>query len=419
MLLLPMRDGASGKGRRTLLGALLAVVLALAASAAGGLAAPAPQGGPESAGSQGAAPELLREVYEAGLEHVDLDRLEELYGLVDEELRARLNVDWGRFLRSMGQEGLPGAGEVLQALASLFVRELVVNAHLLARLLALAVLGAALQQLGRGIGSDAVLEAARAVVMLAMILIGLHSFNIVIRMIGGSVQQMTAIAQALLPTLGGLGALSGVGVATAALHPILLGVLTASGQLLQNVVVPGLVLGGSLAVTGQIATDFPLSRLSGLIQHAALVVLGLTLTVLLGVVAVRGALGPVADGVMLRTAKYVAGATVPVVGRMVSEAVEVVAGGGALIRGGLGLAGVVTVVLAGLAPVVKLLAVVFVFRLASALLEPLGDPRVAGALEAMSDTMGLLLSSLAATVVVFMLATSAMVGASTLPWVVR
>lgn len=392
-------------------GVLAVMVVALAAATAAG-AAPAPDAT--------APPDALRAVYEKGLEYIDTHQLDRLYQFVDPELRSRLEVDWGQFFRTMGREGIPSSGRILDALSAIFVRELVLNAHLLARLLALAVLGAALHQLGRGLGGDAVVEVGRAVVILAMVLIALQSFHLVLREIGGSIRQMTAIAQALLPTLAGLGGLAGVASATTvALHPMLLGVLTAAGELLQKVVVPGLVLGASLGVAGHVATDFPLSRLSRFIQHAALGVLGLCLTVLLGVVAVRGAIGPVADSVVLRATKFVAGATVPVVGRMVSEAVEVVAGGGALIRSGLGAAGLMMVMLVSLAPVVKLLAIVFVFRMASALLEPVGDPHVAGALGAIGDTMGLLLAGLAATVVVFLLSISAMVGASTLPWLIR
>ncbi|HEY8424700.1 MAG TPA: stage III sporulation protein AE [Limnochordales bacterium] len=387
------------------------VMLAVAAPANGGQATPPPQADPVG---------LLEAVYEEGLAHVDLQGIDELYEMVDPELRARLEVDWGRFLRTMGREGLPSSERLLEALAAAFARELVLNAHLLARLLALAVLGAVLHQLGRGLGGDAVVEVGRAVVLLSLVLVGLGSFRVVLEAVGGSIRQMTSIAQALLPTLAGLGGLAGMGSATSvALHPILLGVVGLSGDLLQRVVVPGLVLGATLGVAGHVATDFPLFRLSRFVQQVSLVVLGLCLTVLLGVVAVRGAIGPVADSVALRTTKFIAGTTVPVVGKMVSEAVEVVAGGGALIRSGLGAVGLAMTLLVSLAPVLKLLAVLFVFRLASALLEPVGDPALTGALGIIGDTLGLLLAGLAATVVVFLLAITAMVGASTVPWLIR
>lgn len=401
---------------RGLRAVVVAMTVALAAASAAAAAGTVPA---QEANPPPPADHVLQAVYEEGLEYVDTDQLDRLYRGVDPELRSRLEVDWGRFLRTMGREGVPSAGQVLQAVSSVFVRELVLNVHLLARLLALAVLGAALYQLGRGLGGDAVVEVGRAVVVLAMVLVALQSFHVVVREMGSSIRQMTAIAQALLPTLAGLGGLAGMASATAvALHPVLLGVLTAAGELLHKVVVPGLVLGASLGVAGYVAVDFPLSRLSRFIQHAALAVLGLCLTVLLGVVAVRGAIGPVADSVVLRTTKFVAGATVPVVGKMVAEAVEVVAGGGALIRSGLGAAGLMMVILVSLTPVVKLLAMVFVFRLAAALLEPVGDPSVTGALGVVGDAMGLLLAALAVTVVVCLLAISAMVGASTLPWLI-
>lgn len=401
---------------RKLARAVAAGAVALATALAAGAW---PARAQDAAGAAADPAQALQSVYERGLEFVDTDRLESLYELVDPDVRSALEVDWERFLRTMGREGLPSPGELLGVLWGALVRELVVNAHLLGRLLALAVLGGALYQLGRGLGGDAAVEAGRAVVVLATVLVALRGFQVALEQIGNSTRQMSSIAGALLPTLAGLSGLGGPASAAAvALHPLLLGILSASGELLRRVVVPGVVLGASLGVAGFVAPEFPLGRLGRFVQHAALAVLGLSLTVLLGVVAVRGTLGPVADSVALRATRFVAGAAVPVVGRMVSEAVEVVAGGSALIRAGLGAAGLAMVVLASVTPVVKLMALLFVFRLASALLEPVGDPHVAGVLGTIGDAMGLLLAGLAVTVVVCLLAISAMVGASALPWLI-
>lgn len=406
--------------------ATIAVAVAMGAGSSLAATAQFPGGRVSPGGTAGSSapqgtepPRIVEEVYQRGVEHVDLERLDELYRSVDRDVQDRVRLDFRRFLTTAGREGLPSAEEVLDAAVAVLTRELVANARTLARIVALSLLGAVLAQLGKGVGGQGVQDVAQAAVLVALVWIGLESLTLALRMVGQSVQQMSAIAQAVMPTLSSLALLAGAGPASLALHPVLLGVVTLAATVLERVVVPGLVIGGGLAVAGHVAPDFPISRLSSLVHQLALTALGLTLTILLGATAVRGVIAPVADGVALRTVKYLTGATVPVVGRMMSEAVEVVAGGSTLIRSGIGVIGLALVMLAALAPVLKLLAVIFVYRLASAVLQPVSDPRIVGALGAMGDTLGLLLSALAATVVVFVLALAATIGAGTMAVLAR
>lgn len=411
-------DGAPRPRRTAGVRAGLAVACLAGVVLATGVAGPCPVALAAQDGS-GQATDVsitgaLEDVYREGLRYVDMSMVEALYEGVDADLRDRIQVDWRRFFTSMGREGLPGPAQFLDAGAQLLAGEMVANARLLARLVALSLLGAILTQLGRGTGGQGVQEVAQAAVLLALVLIGLQSLALAVGMVGRAVSTMTSAAQALLPTLSGLAAASGAGPASVAMHPMLLGAVTLAGGVLQRLVVPGLVLGGSLAVAGHVAPDFPISRLSGVVHQVALTALGLTLTIILGTTAVRGAVAPVADSVVLRTVKYVTGAAVPVVGRMMSEAVEVVAGGSSLIRSAVGAAGMMLVMMSALAPILKLLAIVFVYRLAAAVLQPVGDSRLVGAIGAMGDMLGLMLAALAATVVVFVLALTVMVGATSM-----
>lgn len=420
--------------RSAVTGFVVAIVLLASGTLAGGRALAMPAGearspagppGDRPGAAAGGAPGgergggLLEKVVGAGLEGVDLRRLEDLYADVDPELRRAVQVDPVRFVRTLGREGLPSPGEAVQATGWLLARELRISARLLARVLLLAMLGALLQQLGRGIGGRGAQEVAHGVVLLALALLALQSFREAAVMVAGAVGQMASVAQALLPTLTAIAAASGAPVTATALHPVLIGVIGLVAELVSRLVLPGLMVASLLSVAGHLSGEFPMSRLASLSQQVALTVLGLSLTLFLGVVAVRGAVAPVADGVTLRAAKYVTGATVPVVGRMMSEAVEIVAGSSVLIKNAVGTAGVILVMLMAAVPVLRLLAIIFVFRLAAALLQPVADGRVVGTLGSLADTLGLLLASLFACGVLFVLSLSALIGATSIPAALR
>ena len=356
-----------------------------------------------------AAQAVVEQLAQRGLEHVDFRLLEELYAQVDPGLR-RLAVDPARFMRTLGREGLPEPGQVLQAAVDLFVRELRLNVQLLARVLALAALGAVLNQMGRGLGARGAQEVAGAAILLSLALLALQSFTVAARMVGDAVGQMAGVAQALLPTLAALAASTGSAWAAAALHPVLLGVVSLAAEVVQRVVVPGLLVGCALGVAGSLSSEFPMARLASLAQRVALTALGLCLAAFLGVVTVKGAFAPVADGVALRTVKFLTGSTVPVVGRMMAEAVEVVASASGLIRAGVGATGMALVLLLAAAPALKLLAIMTVFSLSAALMEPVGERRMQAALGVLGDTLGLLLAALGACTVLYLVALSALAG---------
>ena len=68
--------------------------------------------------------------------------------------------------------------------------------------------------------------------------------------------------------------------------------------------------------------------------------MGLFLTVFLGVISVQGASAAVTDGITIRTAKFITGNFIPVIGRMFTDATDTVVGASVLLKNSVGIAGV-------------------------------------------------------------------------------
>ena len=77
------------------------------------------------------------------------------------------------------------------------------------------------------------------------------------------------------------------------------------------------------------------------------------------------------DGVTMRTAKYAASSLVPMVGGMVSGTMDTMLGCALLVKNAAGLAAILLTMSVVLMPVLRLVAQMFLLRLASALAEPL------------------------------------------------
>ena len=86
---------------------------------------------------------------------------------------------------------------------------------------------------------------------------------------------------------------------------------------------------------------YKVTQLAQLLRNFAIGILGAFMTVFLGVISVQGTSSAVADGVTIRTAKFVTGNFIPVIGRMFTDAADTVINASVLLKNTVGLAGVV------------------------------------------------------------------------------
>ncbi len=214
--------------------------------------------------------------------------------------------------------------EWLKALARYLFYELQVNGKLLGTLILLAVFSTVLQSLQNAFAQQEVSKIAQAVVYMVLLLIALNSFRLAADYALEAVRTMSHFhhrprSAAARP------ARHFRRVASAAFfHPIILFVMNTTGTVVEYVTLPLLLLAALLSVVSTLSDRYKATQLADLLNKAALGLLGLILTVFLGVMSVRGATAAVADGVALRAAKFVTGNFIPVVGKLFTDAADTV-----------------------------------------------------------------------------------------------
>ncbi|MBO8142638.1 MAG: stage III sporulation protein AE [Firmicutes bacterium] len=366
-----------------------------------------------------AASDPVRDAVEEQLRLLDMSELEAVLESLNEDVRRQLPV---RSLRELIFEPERGMAldpvRLAQDMLYYLIGELVVQSRLLGQLIILAVLCAVLQNLAGSLSRgapDVGFLAAYAVV----IYLGLQSFSIAAGIGRETLDAMASFMFALLPLLATMLAAVGAVSSAALFHPLLVTVVTLVVNLIDRVVFPLLFLAAVLGVAGHLIKEFSLSKLAGLFRHGAITALGLAFTLFLGVMVIRGAIAPVADGVALRASKFLAGAFIPVIGGMMADAVEVVVGGSLLVKNAVGVFGMVAMLVMVAFPMLKVLALVVIYRMATALVQPVSDPRLVEALGTMADTLTVLLASVMTAALMFFVAITVVVGVGNLAAVVR
>lgn len=360
---------------------------------------------------------------EAALEYqsdaVGLSSLQaEMGSLVEQYGDIGVDLNLYQWLVSRGQIPL-SPWEFVKGVVSYLFREVVRNTTLLGQLLLIAVVAAVARNLAASLDEDTVSGVVSAVLYLVILLVGLSSFKTAAAIAYSSVDSVTAFVQSLTPTLFSLMVAMG-GVSTAAaLHPVVLAAVVGFASLVRGIVVPLTLFSVVLGVVTRLSGKPRALQLAKLLRRAATATMSLLFGVFLAVMSVRGLIGSFGDAVTMKTAKLATSSLVPVVGSALSEGIEVVAGASLLIKNVIGIAGVITVVVISLYPVIKIVAVVLMYRLAAGLAEPLGDSAVGDCLGDLADGLSHLAVCTAAIGIMFAVSLAVILSIGALPQMLR
>lgn len=355
------------------------------------------------------------------LNSLDMSRIQSFLDEVDREAGEYLpELSLGTMIQALREGELHfNLGEILSGFARYLFRELLADSRLLGQLLILAVVAAVLQNLQAAFERNAVSQVAYAVVFLSLLTLAMTSFTVAVNTGRETIEGMTNFIYALLPLVLTLMAAVGGVVSASLLHPMVLGAIGVLATVVKDVVFPLIYLAAILGIVTRITDRVPVSRLAGLAKDIATAAAGITLTLFLGVLVIQGLAGTVADTLTLRTAKYMTGAFIPVVGKVLIDAVEVVAGTSLLLKDAVGLLGALAIVGLSIFPALKILSLVVIYKLAGALVQPFGDSRIADSLDFMGNSLVLVFAAVVAMGLMFFMMLAIMVGLSNVTVMLR
>jgi stage III sporulation protein AE len=127
----------------------------------------------------------------------------------------------------------------------------------------------------------------------------------------------------------------------------------------------------------------------------------------------------VADGVTIRTAKYLTGNFVPVVGRLFSDASETVIGASLLVKNAVGLSGVVIIVFLCAFPAMKIMALALIYNVSAAVMQPLGSNPIIQCLQTIGKSLIYVFAAVAAVGFMFFLAVTIIIAAGNVSVMMR
>ena len=317
-----------------------------------------------------------------------------------------------------GGDGLTLKG-VLSGIGSYLWHEVLYNGKLLATIVMLSILSLILENFQTAFENSTVSKVAYTICYMVVLVIAVNSFNVAIGYAREAIDRMIEFMMAMLPLLFALLASMGNVVTVSVAHPLVIFMVHTVGTLISTIVFPLLFFSALLHLVSSLSDKYKLTQLGNLLRGIGMGVLGVLLTVFLGVISVQGITSSITDGVAIRTAKYVTGNFVPVVGKMFADATDTVISASLLVKNSIGLAGVIIILFLCAFPAIKILILALIYNVAGAVMQPLGDSPIVTCLQTIGKTMLFVFAALAAVSLMFFLAITIILSAANITVMMR
>jgi stage III sporulation protein AE len=362
----------------------------------------------------------INELVRQQVDHLQLDRVEQFWQKTLREYQGYLpDVKSPGFVQMIMQDGEISFLGVIKGMGKFVFHEILMNGKLLSSIIIITVFAMILENMQNAFERNTVSTVAYGIAYLVLMVLAINSFHLAISYAKDAIRDMSDFMLAMIPLVIALLASVGNLASATMFHPIIIFMINTSGILISTVIFPLLFLSAMLSIASLFSERYKVTQLATLLRNIAMGALGSFLTIFLAVISIQGATSAVADGVTLRTAKYLTGNLIPVVGRMFSDAADTVLNASLLVKNAVGLAGVFILIVLCAFPALKILVLALTYNISSAVLQPLGNSPIISALGTIGKSLLFVFAALATVGLMFFLAITIIIAAGNISMMVR
>lgn len=261
-------------------------------------------------------------------------------------------------------------------------------------ILAIIIIHSILKSISESLENDSISKLIYYVQYIAIVTIIMSNFSDIINLVKQTSNNLIGFMNTLIPVLVSLMLYTGSITTTSILEPIILFLINFIGNLIQNILIPIILIIASISIISKISDQVQVAKLSKFLKSSTLWFLGIILTIFVGIVSLEGTLASSVDGITAKTAKSIVSSAVPVVGKILGDVVDSVLGCGIILKNAVGFVGVVIIISICIVPILKLSVLTISYKLVASISEVIADTKIVKLLDEMGDIFKILLGIL-------------------------
>ncbi len=285
---------------------------------------------------------------------------------------------------------------IYQKILNLFGDELKTGIKTLLSILIIIIIHSILKSISENLENDTISTIIYYVQYIAIVTIIMSNFTDIVQMVRDTANNLVGFMNCLVPILLSLMIYTGSITTSSILEPIILFMINFIGNLIETIFIPLTLIIAVICIVSKISDKVQIEKLAKFMKSSMVWVLGIILTIFVGVLSIEGTLSSSVDGITAKTAKAVVSSAVPIVGKILGDAVDTVLGCGIVLKNAVGFVGVIVIIGICIMPIIKLGILTICYKLASSVCEPIADGKIVSLLEQIGDIFKILLAILSA-----------------------
>jgi stage III sporulation protein AE len=282
-------------------------------------------------------------------------------------------------------------------------KDLKVNIKILLDILLISVLFSFIKNMSNFSTNRQICETSNIIVSFLIISLVIQSYNLLNNMAVDIVESLISFIEVLIPSLMSVIVLSGATISSVVIGESLLTAIYIVNNIILNVLLPFLYIILMIVMLNLLTDEEYFGKAIQLLKNGYAWILKIILVVFIFFFSLQSFGVPVVDGVMTKTVRQTIN-IIPVVGASLAEASNVVMGCGSILKNAFGIGAIIAIVLLTFVPVIKILALGIIYKVSSAVIEPICEAKLVNCLSYIADVCFLLLGTVLVTVFMFIIA---------------
>lgn len=287
--------------------------------------------------------------------------------------------------------------------------ELINGLTALGSILAIVVIHSILKSVGEGLENTNITKLIYYVQYILIVTVVMMNFSDIVQVVKETCNNLVGFMNILTPLIISLMIYTGSIVSSGILEPIILFLINFIGNIIEGLIIPVVLVFTSLIVISKISDNIQIEKLSKFLKSSVIWFFGIILTIFVGIISLEGTLSSSVDGITAKTTKALVSSAIPVVGKILGDAVDTVLGCGIILKNAVGIIGVIIVIGICIIPIIKLGILTMAYKLMSGICEPIADKNITSLLEQIGDVYQIFLAILCSISVMLIIGTALVV----------
>jgi len=311
-----------------------------------------------------------------------------------------------------GGEEIFNLKTVISDFLKLFSEEIYLNINIMLLIIVLAIISGIVNNIQSSYNSKSISEVAFFAfftVFMGLVIKGLHECMTLASTV---VSDQVLFMKSAIPVYIALILSSGNATAAVGMEPIFLYFVQLMGTLIERIILPLIFWIAVLNMVNCLTEKFSIKKLIEFVKQVIKWGMGILMTFFVSILSMSGLTSSIAGGLGIKTMKYAIGNFVPVVGGLLSDSVDTVLASTIVLKGAMGTAGVISLILMCAIPLIKMLSLTLIYKLTAGIIEPLSDKRITSMISEAGSTAAFIFAVLLTVTVMFILGITITLGVS-------